>query len=190
VIDALEQSGQRVLVMTWHGEYRPLLVAVRDRPVVTLTTDTFRGRIIQAAVEALGHWAIRRPPGLHGGAALGFIRDAIADAPRVVIVADGPSGPAHRVKPGVLQLARDLQLRLVPVASAVRPAYTRHRWDRQQIAPPFARVAVVVGPALPVVPDRICGAELERWLGRLGAEIDEAGRAATRRVDVACTHEE
>jgi lysophospholipid acyltransferase (LPLAT)-like uncharacterized protein len=174
-----------MLVVTWHGEYRPVLAAVRDRPVLTLTTDTFRGRIIEAAVGALGHGSVRRPPDLHGEAALAFIRNAIAASPRVVIVADGPSGPARRVKPGVVRLARDLRLRLIPVASAVRPAYRRRRWDRQQVAPPFARVAVVIGPPLPPVPPQICGADLEGWLDQVAAQIDEAGRLAAQRVEPA-----
>jgi lysophospholipid acyltransferase (LPLAT)-like uncharacterized protein len=110
-IDELEQQGARVMLVVWHGDYRPLLAAVREHPSVLLSTDSFRGRIIEAAARRLGHRCVLRPPDLHGEAAVDWLCSGLARARRIVVAADGPDGPERRVKRGVVTLAARLGLR-------------------------------------------------------------------------------
>lgn len=177
-LDAVEASGDRVLVAAWHGEYRPFLVLTPDRPVWTLSTDDERGRIVDVASEALGHHCIRRPADLRGEAAERFAIRAFAAAPRVAIVADGPAGPAREVKDDLVKIASVLGLRLVPAASAVRPAWERNRWDRQKIALPFARVVTQIGVPLPPAPRDLDEAGVATWRVRLAGAIDAASAEA------------
>jgi lysophospholipid acyltransferase (LPLAT)-like uncharacterized protein len=152
-LDTLERSGARTMVVVWHGCYRAALASVRERPAALLSTNSFRGRIIEAAARHLGHRAVLRPADLRGDAALDWMCDALETARRMVVVADGPDGPARRAKRGVVALAARLGLRIVPCASAGHPAYVRERWDAQELPLPFARVAIVFGEALPPLED-------------------------------------
>jgi hypothetical protein len=173
VIDELSEAGERALVVIWHGHYRPVLASVRDRPCMVVSTDTFRGRIIEAAVRHLGHCCVLRPPALRGEQALAWMCTALREAPRVVLVADGPAGPARRVKRGVVQLASRLRFRVVPCAAASGWSYTRQRWDDQEIPVPFSKVAVFIGEPFARLPPAIGEAETARWRERLGQAIDE-----------------
>jgi lysophospholipid acyltransferase (LPLAT)-like uncharacterized protein len=174
-LDELERSGARVMLVVWHGRYRPLLAAVRDRPAVLVTTATFRGRIIEAAARRLGHRCVLRPEGLRGEQAIRWLCRALADARRIVIVADGPAGPARRTKRGVVELAARLRLRIVPCASASSRFHVRQRWDAQEIPLPFARVAVTFGDALPPIP---AVGDASAWREYISRRIDECGRRA------------
>jgi lysophospholipid acyltransferase (LPLAT)-like uncharacterized protein len=178
-IDALEQQGARVLLVVWHGGYQPLLAGVRERPSMLLSTDSFRGRIIEAAARRLGHRCVLRPPELHGEAALDWLCRTLARARRIVIVADGPNGPARRVKRGVVLLAARLGLRIVPCASASSRRLVRRRWDAQEIPLPFARIALVFGEALPALPSK---PETSAWRARISRAIDACGREARARL--------
>lgn len=177
-LDDVEARGERVLVAAWHAEYRPFLALARDYPVSTLTTDDYRGRIVDVAATTLGHHCIRRPALVRGEAAERFALRAFADATRVAIVADGPSGPAREVKPDLVTIASALGLRLVPAAAAGRPAYERDRWDRQKILYPFARVVVRVGEPLPPTPRDLDEDGVESWRERLRRAIGDASAAA------------
>jgi lysophospholipid acyltransferase (LPLAT)-like uncharacterized protein len=138
-----------------------------------VSTDTYRGRIIEAAARRLGHHCVLRPPNLRGEAALGWLGDHLENAERVVLVADGPSGPARRVKRGVIALASRLQLRVVPCAAASGWFIERRRWDRQEIPLPFSRVGVVVGEPLPALPGALAETAVASWRQRIAEAIDE-----------------
>ena len=63
---------------------------------------------------------------------------------------DGPRGPYWEVKPGALLAARRAGGVMVPMGSAVHRGKTFARaWDRFELAWPFTRVTVVLGPPLP-----------------------------------------
>jgi lysophospholipid acyltransferase (LPLAT)-like uncharacterized protein len=182
VIDALYDADDRALVVIWHGQYRPVLACVRDRPCVVVSTDTFRGRIIEEATRHLGHHCVLRPPALRGEQALAWLYGAVREASRIVLVADGPAGPARKVKRGVVQLASRLRLRIVPCAAASGRAYTRGRWDDQEIPLPLSRVAVRLGEPLPPPPPDPGEAEIGAWRDRIAGAIDECRREALEAV--------
>lgn len=182
VIDDLASRGERALVVLWHGHYRPVLACVRDRPCWLVSTATYRGRIIREAARRLGHHCVLRPPELRGKQAVEWLHDQLKDATRIVLVADGPSGPARRVKRGVVELAARLRLRMVPCATASRWAFERERWDHQEIPLPLSRVAVVIGQALPALAESLPGSQLAAWRRRAAAAIDDCRREALARV--------
>lgn len=63
---------------------------------------------------------------------------------------DGPSGPAHVLKKGVLHIARESEVPVVPVRFQVRPAVRLRSWDRKPVPLPFARIRVVFGEPITV----------------------------------------
>jgi lysophospholipid acyltransferase (LPLAT)-like uncharacterized protein len=112
-------------------------------------------------------------------AALKHVARALREGRRVVIAVDGPRGPARRVRPGALWLARLSGCPIVPAATAARPAVLVPRWDRHVVPLPGARVAFAVAPAFHVargtaIDDALCR--------RLGAAIDAAERLARELV--------
>src|SRR5690606_35255438 len=72
----------------------------------------------------------------------------------LAVVPDGPRGPRHRAKSGVIQLARATGAPIYPAAyAASRAIVLRKSWDRLVIPIPGARVHYVVGEPIRVAPD-------------------------------------
>jgi len=80
----------------------------------------------------------------------------------VVSVADGPNGPQHEFKAGVVLMARVVGVPMVPIGFAADRAWYLNRWDRFMIPKPFARVAMAVGDAV-VIPRGTPVNELDKY---------------------------
>lgn len=62
------------------------------------------------------------------------MRRAFQSSVEVGIAVDGPLGPDHVVKRGVLRLAAEYQFEVVPISVASRrKRVLRHRWDHLEI---------------------------------------------------------
>jgi lysophospholipid acyltransferase (LPLAT)-like uncharacterized protein len=63
----------------------------------------------------------------------------------VFVAVDGPHGPARRVRPGVLWVARHSGRPIVPVGLAAWPAFRWPKWDCHITPLPGARAAAIYG---------------------------------------------
>ena len=89
---------------------------------------------------------------------------------------DGPRGPRHEAKDGVVQLARATGLPVVADRRRGRPARRLRSWDRLQLPRPFARVALVAERAA-----RASRARMRRRGGGAGRGAGRARRPTRRR---------
>jgi lysophospholipid acyltransferase (LPLAT)-like uncharacterized protein len=97
----------------------------------------------------------------------------------LVASCDGPTGPYRVAKPGVLILARESGLPVLPWAVAVRPPLRlKRRWDRQLVPLPFCRMRVDEGDLLRVGPRE----RIKPVLGRLQEELDRVANLVDRRM--------
>lgn len=91
----------------------------------------------------------------------------------VLITADGPKGPARRVKEGAAQLAAKTGAWVVPISwSATRRKALEKSWDRFLLPLPFGRIRFAYGEPLRVPPD-LPPAEMARLLDELAARLNE-----------------
>ena len=68
----------------------------------------------------------------------------------LIIVPDGPRGPARRLRPGCLKLAQETGALLVPFSfSASRKRFLKS-WDRFLVFYPFSRIVAVYGRPLTI----------------------------------------
>ena len=63
----------------------------------------------------------------------------------IVTTPDGPQGPQHELKTGVMVMARVGGVPIIPVSCAADRAWYLDRWDKFMIPKPFARVVIGVG---------------------------------------------
>ena len=150
-----------LLALALHYHYfRPL-------PAVTFAPPGFVGTAARGEMDGFGLRTIALPAEATGnplGALRHMIR-ALAAGELAVIAVDGPYGPAFRVQPGALWLARATGRPLIPIGFAARPAVRWPRWDRQIIPLPGARVAAVIGPPIVVEQRRPIDAARRAALG-------------------------
>lgn len=147
-LDRLEDrltAGERVLLATWHG--RILLGVIpfrRFRPLV-MVSQSQDGERMSRVIERLGWRTVRGSSSREGFRALMALVRAMRQGSIGGLIVDGPRGPARRIKPGLLTLARQTDAVIVPVYLTARWRLEARSWDRMQIPLPFSRVWIRVG---------------------------------------------
>jgi hypothetical protein len=160
-------TRETVVLAFWH-EYNLALYAIAsarrgDLGHASFTTDTDRGTVIQTIFESLarrpGQVVILRLPdegqAAQSRALARRLGELGASGYSVVVTPDGPWGPYRVAKPGVLIVARQSGLPVVPVAVRARPAIRlARRWDRQLLPLPFSRLTLVTGSPMTISRDQ------------------------------------
>lgn len=145
-LEADSNEVEQIIVAFWHDSYLPLFALFGGRRAVVLIAPGFRGDVIAGICRAFGYLPVHV-----GGPAKKTAREtlesALAGEVCVAAVAiDGPMGPRHAPKLGVLRLARDLGLVVVPTLISAWPRLILwKRWDQMQVPLPFAKVTLCVG---------------------------------------------
>ena len=162
VIDETLASGSSVILYGWHEH---LLVATasdlrRVRATIMVSRSRDGERIARLA-ERLGVTTVRGSSSRGGARALLELVRALREPMVVGHFVDGPRGPRHEVKPGLVWMAQRSRAVLVPVTFSISRKWIAGSWDRLQVPLPFARIAIHLLPARCV-----------------SADLDEAGAAA------------
>ncbi len=171
---AIEGPG---VVAFWHGDQLPLF-GQRPRGALVAPVSLSRDGRLQARI--LARLGIAEAPGSssRGGsrAARGLLR-AVRRGAVALMAVDGPRGPRHEVKPGVVFLARLSGAPVWPVGVAVaRGRRLKRAWDRYLLPLPFTRAWVVVGEPLRFEAD----ADPEAARAALAAGLSEVAARAER----------
>lgn len=174
-----QETDTRIAWAFWHGRQSVLLDRHRRDPVVILASLSADGEIQAALLKRFGY-AVTRGSSSRGGVRglINMIRAArMGYEPGFAV--DGPKGPRHEVKPGVVLLARKLSTLIVPATAAATPAWFIRSWDRTMIPRPFGRAVIVYGDPVRVPGDadddtiEACRKQLEDELRRITAVADE-----------------
>ena len=153
--------------------------------VVSFSTRGFRGIVINVLLESIGAAAVALPPeGKQTRAEAARLSLELARIGRegasLVVSCDGPFGPHHIAKPGVLLVAREAGLPIQPWALAIRPPVRlTRRWDRQLVPLPFCRMRVDEGHVIELRPREA----LKPRLAELQAELERITGLADRRME-------
>ena len=148
-----ERFSPPCILALWHGRIIGSTIFHTDSRCVTMASQSKDGGLAAGAVDGLGLLATRGSPTRGGREAIGAMAAALrAGAPYAALTVDGPKGPWRRVKPGIVVLARRLNLPVVPISFSCRRHHMLRSWDHGIIPKPFARV--IVGYGEPWIPER------------------------------------
>jgi len=179
------RDARPLIYCVWHG--RILMVPWLNarlrrthgaRGVSVLASRSRDGAIVVGYASRFGLDVVRGSSSRGGAAALRALVTAVEGGRDVAMVPDGPRGPRGQLEPGVVALAALTGAPVVPLGFAARPAWRLATWDEFQIPSPFARAAVVFGPATTIPRD----ADRERTRKEIEQSLDEATAAADRLV--------
>lgn len=142
-------AGQRQVILAfWHDQLflmakgyhgpgaRVLISASRDGELIARTMDYFKIGSIRGSSTRGGRAAFREM--------LELAREPID----LVFTPDGPKGPRHQVKEGIVQLARLTARPVVPMAFACSRGYRFRSWDRFLLPFPPGRGVFAFGTPL------------------------------------------
>jgi lysophospholipid acyltransferase (LPLAT)-like uncharacterized protein len=152
---AARQAGRPIVYAFWHGRQLGLFKA-NPEPTLAVMTSLSRDGTLQSLVcGRFGLQVVRGSSSRAGLSGLLALSRKLRQGVAVGLAVDGPRGPVHQVKQGVVGLAQATGAQLVPITIGYRRKWELTRaWDRFQIPKPFTRATVVYGQPIPVAPRR------------------------------------
>lgn len=175
----LNKSGQPLVLALWHGEIFPVTAFGHTitSHVVTFVSQSKDGEVIARVLERLGHTTVR------GSSSKGGVR-ALLQAKRImekenrmaVFTIDGPRGPRHKAKDGVIFLAQRAGAKIVPLrAYPERKKVFDKSWDKFVLPFPFTRCPIYVGEPMKVTSEKLNAEVMQRERERLEKRMAELG---------------
>ena len=195
-VASVHGRGGRVVYAFWHDQMLPLVRFHRREGAVVLVSEHADGEYIARVLDAQGFRTARGSSTRGGARGLRGLVKAAREGRDLAVTPDGPRGPRHTFKEGVLVAAQLTGHPVVPIGVAAHPAWRLDSWDRFMIPKPFSRIHAAYGDPVPVPRDadesnrKALASRLEETLGHLtrtatervnegGAEQPEEPNAAT-----------
>lgn len=153
-LDAARRTGRPIIFACWHESAMTVFIirhGLRLPLFITMISRSRDGEIASSFSGPLGFIAVRGSSSR--GAAAGMLELTRrmttvlpnGSLPVCSYVVDGPRGPKHKSKQGVLYLARKTGAVIVPVTTGCSQRLRLRSWDRLKIPYPFARIVCRLG---------------------------------------------
>jgi lysophospholipid acyltransferase (LPLAT)-like uncharacterized protein len=169
-----EFNGKPFILAFWHG--RLLMVPYfkpRGARVYVVISHHRDGELIAKTQKLFGIGTIRGSTSRGGVKALREIIRARQAGHIVAITPDGPRGPTQKVGGSAVEIAKMLEVPIIPVTYSMKSAKTAKSWDSFMLPHPFGRGVFAIGH--PLMPHE--AHKLEDALNELTKEADIAARS-------------
>lgn len=176
-----DASKEPAIYALWHGlQYGAGCFPVEHRKnlhiLISLSND---GELISQVCHKMGFSLIRGSQQREGEQATREMIRTLENGGNVIFMVDGPIGPKHKVKKGIIKLAKMSQKPIIPVAPCMKTLKV-NSWDEMhipfQIAP---RTSLLCGEPLYVphdadeIQEKECRLKLEQDLFDLYEEVQK-----------------
>jgi hypothetical protein len=147
-VRALWRNGEAVIFACWHDQLLLLPMGYAGSGGQILISRSRDGELIARTVQHLGHHAVRGSSSRGGSAAFKQLLRLAKQPYDLCITPDGPRGPRHQIKDGVVQLARLSGRAVVPMALVSSRGHRFKSWDKFLLPYPFSRLVYSYGEPL------------------------------------------
>lgn len=142
------EKKEAVIIALWHDQLLLMVKGYRGPGARILISPSKDGELIARTMQRFGQDAVRGSSSRGGREAFRSLVKLARQPYDLVITPDGPKGPRHQIKEGVVQLARLTGRPLVPMAFACSRGHRFASWDRFLLPYPFARAVYLYGTPL------------------------------------------
>lgn len=178
-------KGERIIVAFWHGRLLMIPFAhpgvYRARLATILISQHRDGEYITRIAHRFGLTVVRGSASRGGAQAFRQLVHTLREVQDVAITPDGPKGPRHRVKSGVIELSRLSAMPILPVAFGAWPRTILKSWDQFLIPHPFGRGVYVWGEPI-YVPSELTKADGEKFQELLADRLNAVTAEADSRA--------
>jgi lysophospholipid acyltransferase (LPLAT)-like uncharacterized protein len=172
VIHQALDRQERLLVAFWHGKHVSLFPLVEGFDACILTSRSFRGEVIAGLCRRFGYHCITLDHHQRGRHLQETLDELLHTHRCLAVAVDGPLGPYHRARFGLVRLASGLQLLVVPLSiTAQHKIVMKKRWDKMEFPLPFSRVLLGAGKPFKI-PGDVQPDALESWTDKIQKHID------------------
>jgi len=176
---------QGYVLATWHQNLFAGILAQSARPHCVIVSRSGDGDPVTYLCQRLGHQVVRgssrrgtRDKG--GKQAKDEMIEVLRSGVPGAVTVDGPSGPAHQVKPGIIEMARLSGVPIVPYLTMPRRYWSFPSWDAFRLPKPFTRIDVCYGAPIAVGAE-LTPAEFEGHLQSLAESLQALEREQAQR---------
>lgn len=170
IIDAAKAGTPAVIAM-WHNELFALsgFGARQDCTYVIIISQSKDGEVIANILERFGHVPAR------GSSSRGGIRALLKAAKEMkkngligVFTVDGPRGPRHEVKEGIVFMAQRAGALVFPIRAFARKKLVfKKSWDHFEVPYPLAKCRIRVGEPIKITEEKLVGKVMDREKSRV-----------------------
>ncbi len=171
--------GERVIIAFWHDQLFLIVFGYPGEFAKILISASKDGELIARVMKYFGHDAVRGSSTRGGRAAFKAMLALCREPVDIVFTPDGPRGPRHELKDGVIQMARMSGRPVIPMAFVCSRGHRFQSWDRFLFPYPFGRSVYSFGE--PVYFDKKEG--VDGFRRRLNEAIAENQRRAEARLE-------
>ncbi|HSW15165.1 MAG TPA: lysophospholipid acyltransferase family protein [Solimonas sp.] len=178
--------SQGYVLATWHQNLFAGILAQSARTHCVIVSRSGDGDPVTYLCEKLGHRVVRgssrrgdRDKG--GKQAKDEMIEVLRGGTPGAVTVDGPSGPAHQVKPGIIEMARLTGVPVVPYLTLPRRYWSFPSWDAFRLPKPFTRIDVCYGTPI-TVPAELSAAEFDACLVSLAESLQALERGRGERA--------
>ncbi len=176
---ALWDRGEHIILAFWHDQLLMLPAFYGGPGTKILISSSKDGELIARTMKSFRQGTVRGSSSRGGRAGFRALLRAAREKIDLAITPDGPKGPRHQLKEGVVQLARLSARPVIPLAFVCSRGHRFASWDRFLLPYPFCRSIFAYG-----APVRFATGESETiFQSRLQQAMEENERQARRLLE-------
>lgn len=171
-------NKEAIILAHWHGDELALLQLTKRYRIATLASKSKDGAIMTLVLKKLGAEVSRGSSSRN--AVSGFIGliKLIKRGYSASFAVDGPKGPIYKVKPGVVETSRKLQIPIFCAGVACNRAWVFEKsWNKAYLPKPFSQITIYWSGPLQV-PSTFEENSDEVWVSKVESALDAAKRQA------------
>jgi len=142
------QQNKRVIIPFWHDQLLLLVFGYAEKHAKLLISASTDGELLARTMDYFDQDTVRGSSSRGGRAAFREMLNLCKEPADIVLTPDGPRGPRHEIKDGVLQLARMSGRAVVPLAFVCSSGHRFKSWDRFLFPYPLGRGVYSYGAPL------------------------------------------
>ena len=142
------RKGKPAIMALWHGDFLSCLYNWRNRDLAVVASLSKDGDLITKSLDSLGYQTIRGSSSRGGARVILEALKKIKEGFSVAFTIDGPKGPLHEVKPGIIKLAQKTGAPIIPMGLAYQNVIKLNNWDGTRIPLPFSKTLIHIGEPL------------------------------------------
>lgn len=178
--EKIEEKIHPYIFCFWHEKLLSTSLAMKHLPKkVGLASPSKDGELIAVPLEKMGFDIVRGSSDKDSVSSLLSLLKFLKRGYSMGTPVDGPKGPPHKIKLGLLYLAQKSGIPLVPVGGAFSRKWIFSKtWDHFQVPKPFSNILYVLGEPIYLKKDT----NLEEIALFLEQEINNLNEEAERLV--------
>jgi len=148
----LEEKKPFILSL-WHCNAFTGPILIRDMDLYILISQSRDGELINHIVKRFNNHSVRGSSSKGGIQALKVLIKIAREGKRILITPDGPRGPAFKLQPGIITLASQTGIPIIPFHHESIKQKKAKSWDAMRIPALFNTIIVSYGEPIFIPPN-------------------------------------